>query len=169
MYRVKNNKILTGNDRIKKLREKHLYNDFKQKYINNKNSTNSKIRKIPYIKNNSQKIMIANGYINNDCSNSICVKTTTNNDISCNFIKNKLDTDNNFYSIKNYNTVELFRGTGNNDISFNSLTVRDNSFNLINNYKHIAKNKLNHFNNNLNYGINKERNYEKIKISNIKL
>ena len=69
---------LTGNDRIKKLREKHLYNDFKQKYNNNKNSTNSKIRKIPYIKNNSQKIMIANGYINNDCSNSInllpCVK-----------------------------------------------------------------------------------------------
>ena len=137
MYNNLKNNIQTGNDRINRLKSKILSREYKKKYKDNivnynlKNSTDTcsstTFRKLPYIQNNSDKLLISRGFF--DCSR---------NDT---FDKQVLDSHNNYYSLKTSNNYLIYNnGTNknNNDLSFNTLYYNDisenNDFFIANTY-----------------------------------
>ena len=85
MYKHLHNNIQTGSDRIQKLKSKILFNEFKRKYHSNTTrDISSNCKKVPYIKNNTNKLLISRGYLS-DCSrNNYCSEYTNGEDISCN-------------------------------------------------------------------------------------
>ena len=113
MYKHLHNNIQTGNDRIKKLKSKILFNEFKRKYQKNTpiNNNNCSFKKVPYIKNNTNKLLISRGYLY-DCSrNEHCNDNNNTVDASCNIWQRQLDTNNNFYSQKTFNEFDIFKST----------------------------------------------------------
>ena len=142
MYKHLHNNIQTGNDRIEKIKSKILFNEFKRKYQKNTEILcgMSSFRKVPYIKNNSNKLLISRGYLS-DCSrNKHCEnETLIKKDISCNILQRHLDTNNNFYSQKTFNNFDIFidnSGTSDKkyDINKNELYNSDSSVNTIYKY-----------------------------------
>ncbi len=128
MYNNLKNNIQTGNDRINRLKSKILSQEYKNKYKNNevnynrKNSndkcSDEKFYKLPYIQNNSDKLLISRGFF--DCSR--------NNT----FDKKVLDSNNNYYSLKTSNNYLIYNSGSNetnNDLSFNTMIYNDISEN----------------------------------------
>jgi len=128
MYNNLKNNIQTGNDRINRLKSKILSQEYNKKYNNNvvnynhKNDNNDSgcntFNKLPYIQNNSDKLLIARGFF--DCSRN----NKYDNPI--------LDSHNNYYSQKTSNN-NLIYNSGNdvddNDLSFNTMIYNDISEN----------------------------------------
>lgn len=146
MYNNLKNNIQTGNDRINRLKSKILSHEYKIKYNGNrvnyniKNNTNTctsnTFHKLPYIQNNSDKLLITRGFFH--CSSNK------------KFDKQVLDSNNNHYSQKIYNDYFIYN-TGidktSSDLSFNTLTYTDISENtevfIVNkNLKKIRKQQL---------------------------
>ena len=124
MYNNLKNNIQTGNDRINRLKSKILSREYKKKYkdnrvnYNTKNSSDTcsgeKFRKLPYIQNNSDKLLISRGFF--DCSRNYT------------FDKQVLDSYNNYYSLKTSNNYLIYNSGSNktdNDLSFNTLNYND--------------------------------------------
>lgn len=129
MYNNLKNNIQTGNDRINRLKSKILSQEYNIKYKNNvvnynrKNSSDTcsdkKFYKLPYIQNNSDKLLISRGFF--DCSRNYT------------FDKQVLDSHNNYYSLKTSNNYLIYNsGTdrkNNTDLSFNTMIYNDISEN----------------------------------------
>ena len=191
MYKILQHNIQTGNDRIQKIKSKILFNEFKNRYKNNKKyligenneKLCKKIKKIPhyYIKSNTNKLLITRGYLydcsrNTSCCNkNIYDKNYNQNDLSCNLFPHKLNTNNNFYSKKTFNEYDTFimnkSTTIKWDISKNVLyDLSLNDVNIVNNYNNTLKEKNDLLNKNLNNNINNLNNnncYSQIKISSL--
>ena len=137
MYNNLKNNIQSGNDRINRLKSKILASEYKIKYENNIVNYNIKnfgessecitFRKLPYIQNNSDKLLISRGFF--DCSSNHV------------YDKPNLDVDNNYYSKKTSNNYLIYNtgnNKNNNDLSFNTLQYSDISDNkevfIINTY-----------------------------------
>ena len=138
MYRLLEHNIQSGSDRIQKLKSKNLYKEFKYKHKElNKKSTI--LCDIPYIKNNTNKILISKGNIY-DCSKNTdcCNKDLYENYIdlsSCNLFPHKLNTDNNFYSKKTFKSFDIVKSTGS---KINELDNSNNDVNIFNNYENTT-------------------------------
>jgi len=129
MYNNLKNNIQTGNDRINRLKSKILSQEYNKKYNNNvvnynrKNDNNDSgcntfFNKLPYIQNNSDKLLIARGFF--DCSR--------NNK----YDKPILNSHNNYYSRKTSNNNLIYNSgnvVDNNDLSFNTMIYNDISEN----------------------------------------
>ena len=128
MYNNLKNNIQTGNDRINRLKSKILSQEYNKKYnynvvnYNLKNDSDSgcnTFNKLPYIQNNSDKLLIARGFF--DCSR--------NNK----YDKPILDSHNNYYSQKTSNNNLIYNsgqhGVDDNDLSFNTMIYNDISEN----------------------------------------
>ena len=153
MYNNLKNNIQSGNDRINRLKFKILATEYKIKYENNDVNYNIKnvakstqcntFKKLPYIQNNSDKLLISRGFF--DCSN-----VYNDNQI--------LDSNNNYYSKKTSNNYLIYNSGTNqndNDLSFNTLQYSDISNNkevfIVNTYSKKTRKdqllELNSFNN----------------------
>lgn len=127
MYNNLKNNIQTGNDRINRLKSKILSQEYNKKYNNNVVNYNRKndddsgcntFNKLPYIQNNSDKLLIARGFF--DCSR--------NNK----YDKAILDSHNNYYSRKTSNNNLIYNSgqdVDDNDLSFNTMIYNDISEN----------------------------------------
>ena len=154
MYNNLKNNIQTGNDRINRLKSKILSQEYNKKYKNNRVNYNSKnisdtcsdetFYKLPYIQNNSDKLLISRGFF--DCSR--------NNT----FDKQVLDSHNNYYSLKTSNNYLIYNSgddVNDNDLSFNTMIYNDISENkeffIANTYSQKTRkeqlNELNKFSN----------------------
>ena len=147
MYNNLKNNIQTGNDRINRLKSRILSYEYNNKYKVNKikNSDDSGVcnefHKLPYIQNNSDKLLISRGFF--DCSR--------NNT----FDKQVLNSHNNYYSLKTSNNYLIYNsGTdenNNTDLSFNTMThtdIKDKDIFVANTYfQKTRKKQLNELNN----------------------
>lgn len=174
MYKHLHNNIQTGNDRIEKIKSKILFNEFKRKYQKNTSidSGECHFKKVPYIKNNTNKLLISRGYLS-DCSRNIYCndKIDVKLDVSCNFWSRHLDTNNNFYSQKTFNDFDVFtrdNGGNNWEISKNKLNEVIPAVNTIYNYNEHKneKHKMKKLNEKLNEKLKEVCKDDKYKRSN---
>tara|TARA_A100001011_G_C13813506_1_gene635822 strand:+ start:36 stop:575 length:540 start_codon:yes stop_codon:yes gene_type:complete len=177
MYRLLEHNIQSGSDRIQKLKSKNLYKEFKYKHKELNKISNNRCG-MPYIKNNTNKILISKGNIydcskNTGCCNKDLYSEGYIDSSSCNLFPHKLNTDNNFYSQKTFKSFDIFKSTGS---KINELDNSNNDVNIFNNYENTTcekeKSLLNKdLNNNIHkrtYLSNKKCNAQ-IKISSLKL